>query len=75
MLLLDISGSLKAKECDLIVRDKPSRIHDHSSKNGLINGIGIKTVTVSTIPQCGFHMFMRNFADCECECITKMLRA
>ena len=48
MLLLDISGSLKAKECDLIVRDKPSGSHDHSSKNGLINGIGSKTVTVST---------------------------
>ena len=51
MLLLDISGSLKAKECDLIVRDKPSRIHDHSSKNGLINRIGIKTVTV-TVSTC-----------------------
>ena len=50
MLLLNINGSLKAKECDLIVRDiKPSRIHDHSSKNGLINGIGIKAVTVSTM--------------------------
>ena len=63
MLLLDINGSLKAKECHLIVRDKPIRIHDNFSKNGLINGIGIKTVTVSTIPQCGFHMFMRNFAE------------